>query len=197
MIHTFLILTPVSYPWLSFTVVGMEIFIKTRSRCHKDHHKGKKEAFLVVIREAPIFPNYCIENGEMYLWDETTYPCLNFNGCTVEVQELISNFIPHFMIDVITYPCWDLIQTMLIKGATWWKKVEMTVIQMSKFVPRGSLDCTGQWWWSHVTQPHQEQHSSTSAETSTVYWCSASICVLIYHFSISLTLVVLQRQKSL
>ena len=40
-------------------------------------------------------------------WDEITYSFLNFNGCTVEVHEWISNFIPRFIIDVITYPCWD------------------------------------------------------------------------------------------
>ena len=39
--------------------------------------------------------------------DEIMYPFPNFNGTTVEVSELISNFIPHFMIDVITYPCRD------------------------------------------------------------------------------------------
>ena len=33
------------------------------------------------------------------VWDETTYPFLNFNGCTVEVYEWISIFIPHFI-------CW-------------------------------------------------------------------------------------------
>ena len=38
---------------------------------------------------------------------EITYPFLNFNGATVDVQEWISKFIPHFMMDVITYPCWD------------------------------------------------------------------------------------------
>ena len=32
----------------------------------------------------------------------------NFNGCTVEVREWASNFIPYFIMDVITYPCWDL-----------------------------------------------------------------------------------------
>ena len=60
-------LTLVSYPWLNFKVVGMEILIKARSHCHKDHHKGKKEAFSVVIREAPIFPNDCMENSEICL----------------------------------------------------------------------------------------------------------------------------------
>ena len=29
------------------------------------------------------------------------------NSCTVEVWECISNFIPHFIMDMITYPCWD------------------------------------------------------------------------------------------
>ena len=49
------------------------------------------------------------------VWDEITYsflnfngyPFLNFNGATVEVYEWISNFIPQFMMYVITYPCWD------------------------------------------------------------------------------------------
>ena len=41
------------------------------------------------------------------VWDEFTYPFLNFNGCTIEVYEWISNFIPHVIEHVITYPCWD------------------------------------------------------------------------------------------
>ena len=41
------------------------------------------------------------------VWDVIAYPFLNFNGCTVEVQEWISNFIPHFTKHVITYPFWD------------------------------------------------------------------------------------------
>ena len=41
------------------------------------------------------------------LWDEITNPFSNFNSTTIEVWEWISNFIPHFITDVITYPCWD------------------------------------------------------------------------------------------
>ena len=37
------------------------------------------------------------------VWDEMTYQFLNFNGSTVEVWEWISNLIPHFIMDVITY----------------------------------------------------------------------------------------------
>ena len=38
------------------------------------------------------------------VWDEIIYSFLNFNGCTVEVWEWISNFIPHIIGRVITYP---------------------------------------------------------------------------------------------
>ena len=38
------------------------------------------------------------------VWDEITYRSLNFNDFTIEVCELLHNFIPHFIIDVITYP---------------------------------------------------------------------------------------------
>ena len=36
--------------------------------------------------------------------DEITYLFPNFNGCTVEVWEWMSNFIPNFTVHVITYP---------------------------------------------------------------------------------------------
>ena len=41
------------------------------------------------------------------VWEEITYPFLNFNVWTIEVKKWISNFIPHFIMDVITYPYWD------------------------------------------------------------------------------------------
>ena len=41
------------------------------------------------------------------VWNEVTYPFANFNGTTVEVWEWISNILLHFIMDVITYPCWD------------------------------------------------------------------------------------------
>ena len=37
--------------------------------------------------------------------DEITYPFPNCNGSTVEVWEWIINFILHFIMDLITYPC--------------------------------------------------------------------------------------------
>ena len=41
------------------------------------------------------------------MWDEITYPFPSLNGCTVEVCERMSSFILHFVMDVITYPCFD------------------------------------------------------------------------------------------
>ena len=37
----------------------------------------------------------------------TAYKSQTFNGASVEVWERISNFIPHFIKDVITYPHWE------------------------------------------------------------------------------------------
>ena len=37
--------------------------------------------------------------------DEITYPFPNFNGCTIEILEWISDFIPYIIMTVITYPC--------------------------------------------------------------------------------------------
>ena len=39
------------------------------------------------------------------VWIAITYPLHN---CIIEVWEWLSNFIPHFIMDVITYLCWDL-----------------------------------------------------------------------------------------
>ena len=51
------------------------------------------------------------------MWDEITYPSQNFNGTTAEVWEWISNVIPHFTGRVITYPCWNKSESVLVKGA--------------------------------------------------------------------------------
>ena len=46
----------------------------------------------------------CVE-----VWDEITYPSSNFNGRTVDIWEWTSNFIPHFIMDVITYSRWEFV----------------------------------------------------------------------------------------
>ena len=51
------------------------------------------------------------------MWGENTYPFPNFSGCTVEVWKWINNFIPHFTVHVIIYPCWDKSQSMSVPMA--------------------------------------------------------------------------------
>ena len=35
------------------------------------------------------------------------YPSLHLNGGAAEFWEWKNTFIPYFIMDVITYPCWD------------------------------------------------------------------------------------------
>ena len=49
--------------------------------------------------------------------DQITFLSPNFNGCTFQVWKRIGNLIPHLTGCVITYPCLDQRQIMLVKGA--------------------------------------------------------------------------------
>ena len=49
--------------------------------------------------------------------DEITFSFPHSEGCIVEVFIWISNLIPHFIIDVICHPCWNLSPFVLVKGA--------------------------------------------------------------------------------
>ena len=71
--------------WTS-PIYGFLIWIKLHSR--KVH---SPPSVVLVCDLVPVSPNPVI-----------TYPFPNFNGKTVEVWEWISNFIPHFVVDVIT-----------------------------------------------------------------------------------------------
>ena len=62
------------------------------------------------------------------VWDKFTYPFPNFNGATVEVWEYISNFIPHYMMDIATYPCWEIIKLNHdSERGHWWLQVKFKV----------------------------------------------------------------------
>ena len=51
------------------------------------------------------------------VWNEITYLFPNFKGAPVEFWEWRSNFIQHFKMDVITYPCCDFKLILVAKGA--------------------------------------------------------------------------------
>ena len=57
------------------------------------------------IHNLAIIPAWISNHMLSKVWDEITYPFPNFNGCTVEVWEWISNCISPFIMDVITHPC--------------------------------------------------------------------------------------------
>ena len=64
------------------------------------HHNGYDP-----IAMTSVSSRYKIRHN--FVRHEITYPFANFNGCIVEVWERTSNFIPYFIMDVITYSCWD------------------------------------------------------------------------------------------
>ena len=48
--------------------------------------------------------------------DEIIYPFPNFNGAT-GATVVLTNFIPHFIMNVVTYPYWDWRKALLVKWA--------------------------------------------------------------------------------
>ena len=54
-----------------------------------------------------LFPAWISNHMHYKVWDEITYPLPNFNCCTADIWEWVSNFIPHFTGHVTTYPCWN------------------------------------------------------------------------------------------
>ena len=62
----------------------------------------------------PFIPPWISNDMSSKVWDEITYLYPNLNGSTVEVWEWRSNFISHFIMEIITYPYWDKSSTMLV-----------------------------------------------------------------------------------
>ena len=64
-----------------------------------------------------LIPAWIINHMPSEVLYEITYPFPNFNGTNDEVWEWISNFISHYMMDVIYFTYWDSSYSMLVKGA--------------------------------------------------------------------------------
>ena len=75
------------------------------------------------------------------VWFGKTYLFPNFNGCIGEIWEWISNFIPHFVIDVITHPCLAQSQSMSVKGdpGLWFVTGHFTYIRHDNFIRAGAI----------------------------------------------------------
>ena len=73
---------------------------------------------LIVFKQYPL--TWISDYIHYKVWGEITYSFPNFNGCTVEVWEWISDFTPHFIKDVITYSCWEWSESMSVKRNPCW-----------------------------------------------------------------------------
>ena len=103
------------------------------------------------------------------MWDDITYPFPNSNGCPIAVWERISDFIPHFIVHVIT---------LLVTGDTslfWGHKFEIGVglIHFYSFYKMHSDWLTGKWGSSHsndvIMSMMASQITSRVIVYSTVY----------------------------
>ena len=77
--------------------------------------------------------------------DEISYPFPSFNRATFEVWGLIFNFIPHFLMDVITYPTypytdWSVFKS--IKGAHVNCITSLEIVNISRDTRRNRTMCT-------------------------------------------------------
>ena len=54
-----------------------------------------------------LIPSWLSNYINFKIWDEITHPFPDLNIAAVEVWELISDFISHFIMDVIIHPFWD------------------------------------------------------------------------------------------
>ena len=75
-------------------------------------YKIQRTAVLKNFAHVAVFPWEILEGHIVRC--KAIFP--NFNSCSIEVWEWISNFIPHFIMNVITYQCWDYSYTMFVKG---------------------------------------------------------------------------------
>ena len=75
--------------------------------CARNSNSRKLMSFIAVPPfiniELTLIPAWIRNYMPRKLWGEITNPFLIFNGCTTEVNEWISNFIPHFTRDVIKF----------------------------------------------------------------------------------------------
>ena len=84
-----------------FVEIGIiNILQKSASSGHVETYWGP-----LYLHGLTVIPTWMSNYIYHKVWDEITHPFPNFNGCTVEVREWISNFIPYFTMYVITYAC--------------------------------------------------------------------------------------------
>ena len=88
------------------TVANLYIFIQS-------NHSVSGKIYHRKIPQGPLLLTWLHLNPSMdrwfihcKVWNKITYTFPNFNSCTVEVWEWISNFALHFTRHAINFPCW-------------------------------------------------------------------------------------------
>ena len=89
----------------------------------KQGHRNALQNIMVESPSSPfnlygltLIPTRINDYTHYKVWDEIFYPFSNFNSCTVEVWEWISNFIPHITEYVIIYACRGLSLLCVVGG---------------------------------------------------------------------------------
>ena len=100
------------------------------------------------------------------MWDEITYPFPNFNGCTIEVWAWISNFIPHFIMGVITYPFWVMCPHWPV-----WRGAGAVFLGLLGLGSIGLGHFPLAWWWWAMPERQESPPSDT---------CSCESCAEVH-----------------
>ena len=99
--------------WTHFTVIHLPIPPRVASLALTQSTKCIPRAFYFKFQwtfsshELTLIPALVSNYIHYKMSGEIIHPNSNFNGCTVEAWECMSNFIPHFIGHVITYPLWN------------------------------------------------------------------------------------------
>ena len=85
------------------------------------HHTENYGMWLIVqgpflLTWFTLIPSWMRNHTPNKVWDDIVHPIPNYIGANVEIWKWLSNFIPHLIMDVITYPCWDKNQSRFVKG---------------------------------------------------------------------------------
>ena len=100
------IVTKMLFQWLQW-LENSEIFILSQYGMPVEYCRRKLMG-LFYLHGLTIIPAWINDHVPSEVWDKITYLFPNLNAVTVEVWEWRRNFNPQFVMNVITYPCWDL-----------------------------------------------------------------------------------------
>ena len=87
----------------------------------------------------------------------------NFNTCNVEVWKWLCNFILHLIMDVITYPCWDIKWILVNKRDCWPRQnfqYQQTLTTIN-FI----------YWWDLPEDVKQTVELLVNINASMIVWC--------------------------